>query len=368
MKNNIQEKNKNYYIQIADWMLEFNLPVNLLLTYAIVYGYCQSGENCYYGSVKTMAELLGIRSGGHAAEYLNALEKKGLLRKEFVKTKGKQKLCKYYVTTSISGRVDEQNIDYITIQPWMFKTLKLKNNDLLIYARIQNLSRSNNFYFLSYSDLAKWASCKERKIRGYINELLKKKVIEYTELAEQEGYKAIIPNNISNTQKWSTLPKSGVPLPKTGVPLPKSGNNNLIYNLNNINNNIINNNITSINTSNSKNNIKKSVVEEKELKSSYRSLQDEVTKHFETSLTSSKEYQRYLEAGQEGKLFFLDAMNRLISLVNKQNKSRLLKCLKLTKDQIEELWTETSKTMDDYQKSFINPEGWIISRLNNMLD
>lgn len=220
-------------------MLEFDLPTNQLLCYAIIYGHCQTGENCYYGSTENMAELLGLKKGkGHASEYMNELESKGLLRKEEVKNDGKQRMCKYYVTTSISGRVEEQNIDYITIQPWMFKTMGLKNNLLIIYARIQNLSRSNNIYLLSYSDLAKWASCEKRKIRGYINDLIKLKAIELNEIAKQEGYKAIIPENISNSQKWNTLPKNGTPIPKNGTPLPKSGTplpkngtNNNIYNL-----------------------------------------------------------------------------------------------------------------------------------------
>lgn len=262
MNNKKKEENKNYYINVADWMIEFDLPTNLLLTYAIVYGYCQSGDNCYFGSTETMAELLGIKSGGHAAEYLNKLEEKKLLKKEFVKVQGKQKMCKYYVTTDRKGKVESQNVDYINIQPWMFKDLNLRNNKLLIYARIQNLSKAGNPYFLNIEDLAGWVSCENRRIRGYINELLKENLIEQLELGINEGYKAIIPNKIKDSKKWRTTPKSGGPLddenPNSGEPTPnnggltpKSGDNNLSYNLydNNINNNtFINNNIDNIYT------------------------------------------------------------------------------------------------------------------------
>lgn len=232
MKKN--SKNRNYYINIADWMLDFKLPTNLLLTYAIVYGYCQAGENCYWGSTEDMAWLLGIKSSGHATEYLNALEKKGLLHKEDVKKPGKQKMCKYYVTTNREGKVEEQNVDYITIQPWMFKTLGLKNSQLLIYARIQNLSRTNNVCFYNDEDLAFWADCEKRRIRGFVNKMLKDKIIEEGGLDNIESYRAIIPSNIEDSKKWSTYPKTGGPCqnnPNNGALTPKSGDNNLSYNL-----------------------------------------------------------------------------------------------------------------------------------------
>lgn len=215
-------------------MLDFELPTNELLTYAIVYGYCQSGDNCYWGSTEDMAWLLGIKSSGHATEYLNALEKKGLLHKEDVKKPGKQKMCKYYVTTNREGKVEEQNVDYITIQPWMFKTMGLKNSQLLIYARIQNLSRTNNVCFYNDEELAFWASCEKRRIRGFINKLLKDNVIEDGGLNNIESYRAIIPSDIEDSKKWSTYPKSGTPFektPKSGALTPKSGDNNLSYNL-----------------------------------------------------------------------------------------------------------------------------------------
>lgn len=223
MKNDKNE-NRNYYIQIADWMLDFNLPTNLLLTYAIVYGYNQTGNNCYWGSAKTMASLLGINSSGHATEYLNELEQRHLLCKEEVKIPNKQKMCKYYVTTDWEGKVEEQNVDYLTIQPWMFKKYNLRNNLLLIFARIQNFSRSRNYYFYNCDDLARWANCDSSRIRNYIKQLINGGYIEKIDLINDEGYRSI------DFNKWSTSSNSGVPFDsnsKSGVEISKSGNNNL---------------------------------------------------------------------------------------------------------------------------------------------
>lgn len=194
-----KNKNRNYYIQIADWMLDFGLPINELLTYAIIYGYCQTGKNCYYGSTKTMAELLGLDMDekGHASEYLNSLEEKGLLHKEEIKLVDKQKMCKYYVTTDREGKVEEQNVDYITIQPWMLN--RFRNGLLIVYARIQNLSRSRNIYFYSPDDLRKWLNtkCANKELkRSYIKKLLDCKAIRSVELDDIEAYKAIIPSDI----------------------------------------------------------------------------------------------------------------------------------------------------------------------------
>lgn len=241
----LQNRNKNYYIQIADWMLDFNLTINELLVYAIVYGYCQTGENCYYGSTKTMAELLGLEkdSKGHASEYLNSLEEKGLLHKEEIKLVDKQKMCKYYVTTDREGRVEEQNVDYITIQPWMLK--RFRNGALMIYARIQNMSRNKNAYFNNSEDLKKWlgSNCTNADLRRrYINKLIKSGDIEQMQIGEIEALRAVIPEEIiKNTNsgkmgtpmaKWEHLDENSG---KTGTPSGKTGTNNLItLNLDNL--------------------------------------------------------------------------------------------------------------------------------------
>lgn len=257
----MQNGNKNYYIQIADWMLDFNLPINELLTYAIIYGYCQTGENCYYGSTKTMAELLGLgkEAKGHASEYLNTLEEKGLLHKDEIKVVDKQKMCKYYVTTDREGRVDEQDVDYITIQPWMLS--RYRNGLLMVYARIQNLSRNKNVYFYNPDDLKKWinTNCSNKELkRSYIKKLLNNRAIEKVEIGDIEAYTAIIPDEIKhNTDSFKSgglVPKvedfdvgvkNGTPVAKTehlikkgvkyGTHGVKNGTNNLItLNLDNL--------------------------------------------------------------------------------------------------------------------------------------
>ena len=257
-------ENKNYYIQIADWMLEYKLPVNELLTYAIVYGYCQSNsqdtytKNSYFGSTKTMADLLGIGEDakGHASTYLNNLKQKGLLYKEEVKKSGQQKMCRYYAISNWTGRVEDQAVGYLNIQPWMFKTLGLRNNLLIIYARIYNLSVNRNIYYFDSDDLAFWTNSEPRKMRGYINKLLEANLIEKKLVNGDEGYIAKIPKNVKQSSKCNTTPQNVTPYnsddkntPENVTPSPNSvtpspqnvTNNNLYNNLYNLKDIIISN-------------------------------------------------------------------------------------------------------------------------------
>lgn len=228
-------KNRNYYITIADWMLDFKLPIMSLLCYAIVYSHCQTGgSNCYFGSTKTMAELLGINDKGNASKYLNDLVDRGLLEKEEVKCVGKQKMCKYYVTTDWAGRVEDQDVDYIVIQPWMFKKLGLRNSLLLIYARIQNISRTRSIYFYDDEDLARWCQCDKRRIRGFIKQLVNQGNISLSDKINEEGYVATIPEELKTPKNTTPIQKIQHPnlnTPKNTTQTPKNTTNNLLYNL-----------------------------------------------------------------------------------------------------------------------------------------
>lgn len=374
-----KERNRNYYINIADWMLAFNdLTEMELMCYAVVYSFNQAQYSCYTGSCEEMSWLLGLKGKSSASEYLNALEKKGYLRKEEVKYIGKQKMCKYYVTTDWKGKVEDQNVDYITIQPWMFKKLGLRKSQLLTYARIQNLSRSKSVYYYDFEDLQKWTKCKNEKDfrRRVINELIKKKLIELSDISTTyECYKAIIPNNlnIQNNTPIKSSGKSRTPSAKPEHLTPGSGKsrtesgksrNNNLNNLDINNNNIINNNIDYIY------NTPKPVVALKR-----HELIQLVKGHITNELYTSVKYDIAVELdtlSSHSDNFplseFSDNVNKLIEIILKQNNHILELCLNLTKDQLVGLYENIQTVRDDIYHSFNNPDGWLVKKLKEALN
>lgn len=341
MKNDI-DTNKRYYIQIADWMLEFKLPINVLLVYAIVYGYCQSGDNCYHGSTKTIAKLLGLgeKGKGHASEYLNELEKRKLLRKEEIKENDKQKYCKYYVTTNYTGKVEDQDVDYITIQPWMLP--RFRNAMLIIYARIQNLSRNRNSYIYDPEDLKFWTgqNCTNKDMRRrYIKKLIEQNAIELSdENSDLERYRAIIPDEIKQSGK------NGTPVAKMEHHDEKSGINGTVSGKNGTNNH------NTLNVDNL----------------NYVVVKEKIKERCQTVIFSSNEWARWVEAGDFN--IALGATKRLMRNIENQTKIKLQQMLELTDKQIIKLFEASVKANEDIFDTFNNPDGYIVSCINKEIE
>lgn len=67
---------------------------------------------------------------------------------------------------------------YIVIQGWMVEELKLKGNELLVYAIIYGFSQDNESYFSgSLQYLADWTNSSKESIRKVLLSLLNKKII-----------------------------------------------------------------------------------------------------------------------------------------------------------------------------------------------
>lgn len=359
LMNNTEKRNENYYINIADWMIAFKLPISELLTYAIVYSFNQAKDNCYHGSTKEMAWLLGISSKSKASEYLNSLESKGLLRKQEVKVPGKQTCCKYYVTTDRTGTVESQmDVDYITVQPWMFKKLGLRNSQLLVYARIHNLSRSKNYYNYDPEDLLFWTGYKTEKElkRRVINKLLIDKNITLSD-TYYEGYKTVVPKEIINSKDAggkkgtprekgehliSNEGNKGTPGGKKGTLSGKKGTNKLIK--------LIKLNLDKLNNV---------VVRGDETRDAL------ISKWIEAIVYSSEEFEIQQEAGNV--MVAINATNRLIKNICSQSDAKVMKVLELPKNKIIELFTDSLKVVEDINNTFNNPDGYIVSRLQKYL-
>ena len=84
----------NGYIVVMSWMMtSLELNGNDLLAYALIYGYSQDSEGCYFGSLSHTAERLNI-SRRAAADVLSRLVEKGHLVKKQVVIDGIQR-CMY---------------------------------------------------------------------------------------------------------------------------------------------------------------------------------------------------------------------------------------------------------------------------------
>lgn len=339
-----KEENRNYYINIADWMIDYDLSANELLTYAIVYGYNQTSGNCYWGSTATMADLIGIKQASHACEYLNNLEKKGFLYKEDVKISGKQNMCKYYVTTSYDGKVEDQNVDYLNIQPWMFKKLKLKGCLLFVYARIQNLSKSRSVYVYDDEDLAFWARCDKKRIRAFVNELKKQKLITDGIYKDIESYCAVIPDDIQDSKIWNTSPKTGEQVkntPKNGTDIPKNGNNTL-YNLEN--NNLI------------------YIIRQNSVNTNFDIESFQKNENIQIEICRKLEADKYSKESLEE---IIDTLKLVIKTVDAYNYYNIKKINKFSSETNYQIYLEANKLIND--NKVYTPEKILASRISNYL-
>lgn len=218
MTNKLTNKN---YIAIADWMLDLGLNTRELLTYALIYSFSQDQESCYYGSLEYLAEWLDIDSP-HSVRYLKPLVDKKLVTKEDIKVAGKTRCCKYKTIEQRGNIIENPDVDYIIIQPWMIKNMHLNGKDLLLYALIHGYSRkgSNNYCSCQKDYFAKWLQCRKDNVQRQINQALNKGYIKPYE----DGYIAIVPENINFPQNGSITKK--IKNTQTGSIKPQTGSIN----------------------------------------------------------------------------------------------------------------------------------------------
>lgn len=74
-----------------------------------------------------------------------------------------------------------KNENYIVIQGWMINELKLKGNELLIYAIIFNFSQQDGWFKETLSFIIKWTKLSKHSVINCIKSLLCKNSIEKKE-------------------------------------------------------------------------------------------------------------------------------------------------------------------------------------------
>ena len=72
---------KDGYVVVQPWMVtDYNLNGNKLLIYALIWGFSQDDQSCFYGSVSYIVEYFKL-SKRAVLNLLGELEKDGLTRK-----------------------------------------------------------------------------------------------------------------------------------------------------------------------------------------------------------------------------------------------------------------------------------------------
>ncbi len=239
MSYTLSDKN---YIAIADWMLELKLNTRELLTFALIYSFSQDQMSFYYGSLEYLASWLGVSDRTNAVRYLKPLVERGLVKKTEVRAKNNQKACLYQSVVDHGKVLDNPDVDYLIIQPWMLQKMHLNGKDLLLYALVHGYSRreSDNVCRYNKDYFAKWLQCRSDNVSRQIKQAITKGLIK--EAGENE-YIAVIPTEIAFPQTDNTPLKSeDIDFTQIDNTFPHSDNTQpLKLTTNNLNNNLKNN-------------------------------------------------------------------------------------------------------------------------------
>ena len=186
------------YIAIADWMLDLNLNTRELLTYALIYGFSQDGEGYYYGSLEYLSSWLGMSDRTNATRYLKPLVDRGLVVKKEGRSRFNQKVCVYSAVVDNGPIIDNPDIDYMIIQPWMMQEMHLKGKDLLLYALVHGYSRKESGNVCEYKKdyFAKWLQCRKDNVDRQVRQAISSGLIK----EEKGGFIAVVPGNIEIPQ------------------------------------------------------------------------------------------------------------------------------------------------------------------------
>lgn len=339
--------NKNY-IAIADWMLEYKLNVRELLIFSIIYGFTQDNKE-FYGSLDYIAEWLGVNHNNNITRYLEPLVKKNLLIKKVVYEK-RTKRCIYKSAINNGPIINNLDVDYIIIQPWMITSdgLNLNGKDLLLYGLVYSYSRKGSGNYCNYNKeyFAKWLSCRPDHIKRQIDKVLNKGLIK-----EHDGkYVAIVPEDI----KEKYLPQSDSQSSQIDIQETQSDSDitqidsqyspKVIDNkskTNNLSNNpVINNN---------------DVVSDKEL-SDFIYIHICTSEYWKISLADKQACENANKT--------INKINEIATSLKKEDKGLFIK---LDSNSVIDIYLKSLNAVEDIYDSFKNPNGYIRSVINSKL-
>lgn len=149
MAKQIKVREDNYFA-VQGWMVtELKLKGNALMLYAIIYGFSQTTNTAFTGSVDYLCEWLGGVSRPTVINTLDNLVKQGLLTKSST-TKGALIYNSYTALRSSKKILSDED-------PTSKKTLPDTSKNFLLKLRERNLTRVG-FSSINLSNLATYSS------------------------------------------------------------------------------------------------------------------------------------------------------------------------------------------------------------------
>lgn len=133
------------------------------------------------------------------------------------------------------------NSEYILIQGWMINDLKLKGNDLLVYAIIYRYSQDGiHKFYGSLQYLADWTNSTIAGVQNNLKNLLENNLIFKNKLGDSKSSRCEYWVNTNLQLSCNDMKLSCKPLQNSFNDMQLSCNNNILYNKNN---NILKNNL-----------------------------------------------------------------------------------------------------------------------------
>ena len=198
---------KNHVVLHGWFITELGLKGNELLVYAIIYGFCQDGENKFEGGLRYLVDWTSS-SKSTVMRSLKTLEDRGLIEKE-EETKGGIKFCRY---STVDGWCQNET-GGVTVEPNNIYINKINNiinylNNLLgvkfrpgvsktqelIKARLKEGFTEEDFYTVIDKKYAEWHGTEFEKY-------MRPSTLFGTKF---EGYLNQVDNNSGTPQKWVT--------------------------------------------------------------------------------------------------------------------------------------------------------------------
>ena len=116
-------------------------------------------------------------------------------------------MCVYSAVVNNGSIIDNPDIDYIIIQPWMMQDMHLNGKDLLLYALIHGYSRKESGNICRYSKeyFAKWLQCRKDNVDRQIRRAVGSGLIK----EQGGGFLAVVPDGIDLPQTDNTPMSDG---------------------------------------------------------------------------------------------------------------------------------------------------------------
>lgn len=241
------------YIVILPWMREeLDLKGNELLVYALIHGFSQEAQGCFFGSLEYISKACGC-SRGTAITTLKGLCEKGLLRKREL-TENNVKMCQYSALTGGSTKIElpVQKLNGGSSEIGLGGSSEIGPNNKSFNDNKKIVKEKPTPLILPYSSprfIQTWeALCEEKlwkgKTRNALQLTLKKLgryceefAVELMEKAIEGGWKGVVfADTDAKYQEWQSerQRKADNAIPRTTVmnkprPLPEGNNVDAMY-------------------------------------------------------------------------------------------------------------------------------------------